>query len=352
MKKLVNDFQPLGGKHCITCALRQIFTFYGYPISEAMLFGLASGLSFVYINQAVSPMISGRSKVFEFEKKLAQRLHIDICCKKGNDYDKIAIATHKLLYNDQPVLIYVDMPYLSYLNLDENNHFGGHAVILYGYDSTTQTYWISDRDHHDFPIRTPKGDINEDYHLVTYDELKKARSSIHRPFPARNKYLTFNFEGYTGIQASALVDAIEETCSSMLHAPAKLLGLNGIKKFSKEILKWKNFSQDKLKIAGITNYFQISKDGGTGGGIFRKLYGEFLIESALLLDNVSLTTIGNNFINVSKQWDEVASMLWDLSLQTDEGLLTNISNTLLQIYDKEETLYKELMKEIEFIKKT
>lgn len=54
-----------------------------------------------------------------------------------------------------------------------------------------------------------------------------------------------------------------ETCNTMLYPPAQLLGINGILKFSKEILKWKQFSPDKLRLAGITNYFQIRADGGT-----------------------------------------------------------------------------------------
>lgn len=68
MKSVVENFVPQGGKHCITNSLKQIFTYYGYPMSEELLFGLASGLSFLYLNQAASPMINGRTKVFEFEK--------------------------------------------------------------------------------------------------------------------------------------------------------------------------------------------------------------------------------------------------------------------------------------------
>ncbi len=46
MKKIIEDFIPQGGKHCITNALKQVLSYYDYPISEAMIFGIASGLSF------------------------------------------------------------------------------------------------------------------------------------------------------------------------------------------------------------------------------------------------------------------------------------------------------------------
>ena len=49
MKNTVENFVPQGGKHCITNSLKQIFTYYGYPMSEELMFGLASGLSFLHL---------------------------------------------------------------------------------------------------------------------------------------------------------------------------------------------------------------------------------------------------------------------------------------------------------------
>ena len=227
-----------------------------------MIFGIASGLSFLYLNQSISPMINGRTKVFEFEEKLAKRLHITIKCKSGKDYTRIFNMTKKMIDENHPVLIYVDMPYLHYLGMNPNSHFGGHAVVLYGYDDETREFWVSDRDNHDFPIRVPTGKIN-----------------------------------------------------------------HGIWKFSKEILKWKQFSDYKLRTAGVTNYFQISHDGGTGGGIFRQLYGEFLIEASLIVNADILNSIGQQFIDVSHQWDLLADDLWQLSLDGDVRLLKKMSQS-------------------------
>lgn len=344
MKKIINTFLPQGGKHCITNSLKQIFNFYGIIISEEMLFGIASGLSFLYLNQANSPMICGRTKVFEFENKLANRLNITIKCKSGKNYSKIHATTKKLIDQNNPVLIYVDMPYLDYLGLDKNNHFGGHAVVLFGYDDETKEYYLSDRDNHDFPIKVPYGQISKDYHLVSYDEIEKARSSLYRPFPAKNKYLIFDFNGYKEIDENMILEAINETCLMMLNPPAQLLGINGIKKFSKEILKWKNFCPSKICLAGVTNYFQISQDGGTGGGIFRKMYGKFLIESAAIVNDDRFINIGEKFIDISKSWDNIADYLWQLSLDGNIERLSQISRLILEIYEDEKDLYLKLEK--------
>lgn len=346
MKKIITNFTPQGGKHCITNSLKQIFHYYGYPLSEEMMFGLASGLSFLYLNQSSSPMVNGRTKVFEFEEKLAKRLNITIHCKSSSNYEKAKQAAMTMIDHNQPILIYVDMPYLSYLGLNKSSHFGGHAIVLYGYDDETEQFWISDRDNHDYPIRTPFGHIAEDYHLVSYQELEQARSSTHRPFPAKNKYLEIDFQGYKEVNNVILAEAINETCDSMLNPPAKLLGVNGILKFANEILKWDKFDPYKLKLSGTTNYFQISKDGGTGGGIFRKMYGDFLIEAASILDSKDVEYMGKQFIEVAEQWDKIADYLWQLSLSGDRSLLPTISELILSIYKQESALYHTLQKSI------
>lgn len=347
MKTIIKDFVPQGGQHCITNALKQIFYYYGYPISEAMLFGVASGLSFLYLNQASSPMINGRTKIFEFENTLANRLHITIQCKSSKEYTRILNTTKQMIDNNHPVLIYVDMPYLKYLHMDQNSHFGGHAVVLFGYDEETRKFYVSDRDNHDYPITIPNGTIASDYHLVDYQELQKARSSVYRPFPANNKYLVFDFTNYKGIDKKVLKEAIYETCYTMLNPPAKLLGIQGIEKFSKEIKKWKNFDEKKLRLAGITNYFQIHEFGGTGGGIFRKLYSQFLWEAAPILHNKQIEVLANQCAAIAKKWDQIADALWQLGMHGNQEVLMILSQQIASLYTIEKNFYQALLKEIQ-----
>ena len=118
MKHVIENFKPTGGKHCITHSLKQIFVFEGYPLSEAMLFGLSSSLAFTYINLASSPMVSGRTKSVEADKKLAERLKIKVSCRQPKNYETGFVKVKKLIQQNHPVMIYVDMPYLSYLGMD------------------------------------------------------------------------------------------------------------------------------------------------------------------------------------------------------------------------------------------
>lgn len=342
MKKIVDGFQTSGGQHCITTALKQVFHYYGCTISEEMIFGIGSGLSFCYIHLAKSPMVSGRIKPFVFEKRLAQRLDIQINCKTSKEYRVAFEKSIKLLNEDKPILIYVDMPYLKYLNLDINSHFGGHAVVMIGYDDERKEFYISDRDNSDYAIRTPQGHISQDFHCVNYKDLQQARSSHHRPFPAQNKYLDIRIDKPVVVTKTMIFSAIQETCQEMLNAPAQLLGLNGIKKFSKEVIKWNRFNDYQLKTAAITNYFQISADGGTGGGIFRKMYGNFLIEASLIADVKELKSIGYQYLDVSEKWEIIAKLFWELSETLDRDLLKEISKIIVDIYNEEYQLLVRL----------
>lgn len=343
MKKVIDGFRTTGGKHCITNALKQIFDYYGISLTEELIFGLGEGLDFTYINLANAPMISGRSKVMEFEAILSQHLEAKINFKTGKDYNKILQVTKRMIDANQPVLVYVDMPYLPYLSLNADSHFGGHAVVIFGYDDEQEMFYVSDRDNSDFPIATPKGSIAENYHLVSYTQMQKARTSTARPFPANSKYIAeIRFSNCMDIKAENILSAIAGVCNKMLNPPAKLKGICGIEKFSKEILKWSSFEIEKLKRAGTTNYFQISKDGGTGGGIFRKMYGDFLIESSILLNCHTIREIGLQYISLSARWDKIADSMWQLSVGGDASQLSAVSLEIRALHDLERNLLLDL----------
>ncbi len=314
----------------------------GYALSEELLFGLASGLSFVYLNSAAGPLISGRKKVGAFEATLAQRLHITIRCRTCKNSARAEDTARRMLDAQEPVLVYVDMPYLPYLSLAESSHFGGHAVVLCGYDGEARQFYVSDRDSEARPISTPKGPVGQAYHRVSYSDLAKARASAHRPFPANNRYLTFSFDGYHAPDEAVLRAAIRETCETMLAPPAHLLGLAGIAKFSRALRQWRHLPPEKLRAAGMANYFQISRDGGTGGGIFRQLYGDFLKEAAPLLEEERLVPLSGRFGRIARQWDAVAAGLRELSRTEDTGLLPGLSAAVAGLGEQEREAYTAL----------
>src|SRR3989304_5874148 len=49
MEKIIKNWVHIPGLHCGSVALRDVITYYGYNLSEAMCFGLGGGLGFFYI---------------------------------------------------------------------------------------------------------------------------------------------------------------------------------------------------------------------------------------------------------------------------------------------------------------
>lgn len=339
---IVENFRPQGGHHCITNSLKQIFEFNNYPLSESMLLGLGSGLGFIYLNLADTPMIAGREKIGVFEKNLENRTNIKIRIKKPKNeivaYNKLI----KSIENQNPVMVYVDMPYLSYLNMQDNGHFGGHSIVVIGFDKNEKCFYVSDRDNSDWQIHTPKGKVRADYHKVPFDELIKARNSKYRPFPANNKWVDFDFSNAQPIDKKAIYDAINLNANNLLDSTANLLGINGIRKFAKEIKKWLKFDSEKKKLTGITNHFMISPDGGTGGGIFRKMYGEYLHESSEIAKNQDLFISGNEFLKIGELWDNIGSELMELYNTGNDSIIQSLPPLILEIADKEEKEFKRL----------
>ncbi len=342
MKHIIEDFMPRGGMHCVTNSLKQTFEYNGWPLSEAVLFGLGGGVGFTYIQLADAPMISGRGKVFEFEQQLANRLGVQFKCKASKEADKAFIKAKALIENNVPVMIYADMSYLKYMNLEPDSHFGGHSIVLFGFDEEKEVFYVSDRDASDFWIRTPKGEIHEDFHIVGFEEMKAARSSKYRPFPPRNRWIEFDFKDIQPINKRMIHEAVRETANHMLNAPAKLLGINGIHKFAKEVLKWDRFTEDKLRRSGITNYFMIHKDGGTGGGLFRKMYGQFLKEACEKYKVQSLEGYGERFGQLSEAWDAIGERMMQLYETSDAALLKEISERANKIAQDERDIFDKL----------
>jgi hypothetical protein len=173
--------------------------------------------------------------------------------------------------------------------------------------------------------------------------MELARSSKYRPFPPNHKYLDIDFSHYVEIGADVIKEAIKDTCQTMLNPDAGLLGINGIRKFKNDIVKWDKYDVAKIKLTGTSNYFMINKGGGTGGGLFRKMYGEFLLEANNFLCQRELEEIGNQYIGLSSQWDTLADMLWDLGETGQINLLKPMSEQIEKIGQVEKSLLEQLL---------
>ncbi len=349
MDKIIENFQPQAGKHCVSNSLKQIFNYNNLNLSEEMIFGLAEGLNFFYFDYKNFdyPMIGGRAKLFEFEEKLADNLNIKLAVKKTTSIKKAYKTLKDNIKNNNPLMVYADMGELDYLHLPDGYHFGGHSVVIFGLNESEDEVYLSDRDSECFKVTMRKEEEPSDFHILSIDQIKKARNSKHKPYPPKNRWLEIDFTEYREPNKEILTNAIRTNMETLINPPIRNLGVKGIKKFAKLLIKdWQEFPMDKLKEAAFNSFIFINQIGGTGGGIFRKMYGNFLIEASSICKDKQLKTFGQRLINIGDFWDEIGYMFFDVYEKEDASILEEISEELHKVHEKEGKLFKEIEKHL------
>lgn len=345
MRHVIQSFTPAGGKHCVSNSIKQIFHYYNHLISEEMLLGLAAGLNFIYFDIKFNPypLIGGRNKLMEFEENLAAALNIRIEVNETASGKKAYGELKQRIAADIPVVLYVDMAELSYLGLPDDAHFGGHSIVVFGIDEEEQVAYISDRDAKGFKVTVNENEIPADYHIVPLSELAKARGSKAKPYPPKNKWLTFDFAGMKPIDNTMVTMAICKNLDFILHPPMKNLGVAGIRLFAEKLVTdWKGFDADKLKGSAFNAFIFINEKGGNGGGIFRKMYGDFLIEASDICRSDLLHDYGTRLKVIGEEWDQVGYKLLDIYEKERADLLDEIAGDVNGLYDQELELFTSL----------
>jgi hypothetical protein len=208
MKHIVRDFRMLTGKHCNSTSVRHLFVYGGFDLSEEMLFGLGSCMTFAYMDWKSMPVpfTGGRIRIGQFEENLAARLGIAVVASETTSAKKAFSSLRSSITNDEPVMIYVDMAFLEYTNFPPGAHFGGHSVVAFGFDDEAGAVYVSDRDGDGRPTGSDPRERPADYHLVPFASLEAARGSKFNPFPPGNRSVRFDFGGMKriGVRKSAM----------------------------------------------------------------------------------------------------------------------------------------------------
>lgn len=335
MPEPFKGFKTFKTDHCVTGSIRHLYDFHGYPISEDVLLGLGAGVGFIYWHmKGMPPFLGGRSNVGRpgeegLEQTAGRRTGVVVECLQTTSSAKGERALRDALVRG-PAMIRVDMGFLRYLGLPEGYHFGGHAVVAAGIDAEGRNVLIADRD--------------ENLHLVSLTDLALARSSKFKPFPPRNALFTFGFSGKRPPSANETRQAIAEVVKNMLHAPISNLGVRGIRKAAMCVGKWPAaMNSEELQKACFNAFVFIDSTGGTGGGIFRYMYGRFLKEAAQITDEPELAIVGDQMKNVGDKWQHVAGLFKELAATRGTPVgLAEVAGLLNGIADQEDAVWRRL----------
>jgi hypothetical protein len=128
----------------------------------------------------------------------------------------------------------------------------------------------------------------------------------------------------------------------MLEGPISNIGVRGIRKAAKKVLEWpKIMNDEELRWSCFNTYIFIDAEGGTGGGIFRYMYGRFLEEAAGVMGNKGLAQIGEEMRVIGDKWQEVAAIFKRGSRDT-VAVLPETTEPMMEIADLEEESWRRL----------
>jgi hypothetical protein len=332
----LKGFQVLKTDHCVTGSMRHIYEFHDYPISEDLLLGLGAGIGFVYWHmKGTAPFFGGRANIGHLgeeglEKTAGRRTGVRIEVHRTSSAPRAEAAVIDLLTTGEPVMVQIDMGFLPYLNFEREYHFGGHVVVLAGYDSETRLVLVADRD----------GEL----HPVSLEVLARARGSKFKPFPPRNMWCTFDFSHKRPPTREEIKQAILEVTAGMLKPRIANLGVKGIRTAGERILKWPEvMNEGDLRYACFNVFVFIDARGGSGGGMFRYMYGRFLKEAAVIVGDEQFTKLGEDIHAIGDQWQQAAQIFEKAHTATNPSmLLPEASRLILNIANREQTAWEQL----------
>ena len=297
------------GSHCTTTMLRTLTNAAGFPFSEAYCLGLGSGIGFTYQKYVGVDyyFFTGRNECIE--DNLVNVLGGKIL--KGTDDDSLAAwkSACELIDQGIPVILEVDMMKLSYirekLNLKKQFHFGLHTVLLIGYEEES-AYIL------DYMWRNPI--------KVTVRELQEARNSKDAPVRPNNAWKALFVKNNDFVDLPYVTtQAIRINVHKYKEPYAFKMGLEGLLVFKREFERWlERMDAEKRK-----DYFYMMsvlfEKVGTGGGNFRRMYGQFLDEAGRIIPNKDFTEVSAAYTRCFHAWRKFSRHLEQLSERDDIG---------------------------------
>ncbi len=331
-------FEHFPTHHCITGSLRHIYAFHRYAISEELLLGLGAGVGFVYWHmKGALPFIGGRAN-FErpgeegLEKVIGRRTGVEVSSFHTESAAKAEKALLGQLAAGQPVMLVLDMGFLPYFDFGGREyHFGYHVVVACGYDPQNRQVLLADRD--------------EALHPVALATLAQARGSTYKPFPPHHAWYAFDFSRSHPPEPADILQAIRECATGMLEPPIANFGIRGIHKAAERILTWPDvLGEDDLRETCATTAIMIDARGGTGGGLFRTMYGRFLGEVTGLTGKDDLLEAGRQMQVIGARWDAAAALFEQASCADDPTpALAEVCALLPDLAAQEEAVWRRLL---------
>lgn len=327
----MNNFQHQHTAHCESGVMSTMLKAQGVDFNEAMIFGLASALTFVYfplIKVNGMPLISYRMPPKSIIKNVAKRLKVRLNIQKFRSPQAGQQALDQALAEEKLVGLQTSVFWLPYFPSEMRFHFNAHNLIVYG------------KEQNDYLISDP---VFESVQRCTAEDLQRARFAKGALAPKGLMYYFENQPDLTQIDLPNLIrKAIRKNAKQML-APLFFVGVKGIRTVAKQIEKLATHPSEKYKRLYLGHIVRMQEEIGTGGAGFRYLYAYFLEQAANICQEPKYKLASEQMTEIGDMWRQFAGLcVKQCKKPTTEGYKT-VTEYLREIANKEQILWKNLV---------
>lgn len=312
--------EPYIAHHCESGMLVNLLRHGGIDLSEPMVFGLARGFNFTYWKSKAMPFpfIGGRIKPDGLTANLAETLDLDLVVSETASPRRAWAMIEKAIASGKPIGLKLDHYFLDYFP-DKNFHFCAHYVALYGYDSA-QAYLIDTRSG---------GGVNRTS-LESLAAARAARGPMSSPH--LSVMLGDDSRMHTCIERDRKVlrargsAAIRRNAEEYLNPPIRNLGFKGVHHASLEVRGWQKDLADPSQ--NLVLIGKLIEQAGTGGGLFRRIYADFLAEMHEISKCAALLNASRRCRDIADLWTAVSERFVDAGRSGEQRPLLEASKLL------------------------
>ncbi len=327
-------FEHRQSAHCENGVISNLLNHRGVTLSEPMVFGIGSGLFFVYlpfIKINFAPGFSYRPMPGRIFRKLASRLGIRVTHQRFSSPEKAKAVLDEKISQGIPVGLQVGVYHLTYFPDEYRFHFNAHNLVVYGKD--VEGYLISD------PVMDYTTKLSE-------QELQRVRFAKGALPPKGHLYYLERLPEVYDLER-AIKKGIRQTCNDML-APVPIIGVNAMKWVARNIRKWPKTIGVKKTNHYLGQLVRMQEEIGTGGGGFRFIYAAFLQEASTLLRNPALAQRSEEMTAIGDAWRDFALNISRIykNRKSGDDVYEQLAQQLLDLATREKQFFMRLKNDI------
>lgn len=327
-------FKPFSGEHCESTMLVNLLGQQGIDLSEEMVFGLGMGLGYIHWESSGMPFpfIGGRAKPDLLAQNLSAVLGVEFDVRETSSAARALSNAVQALEEGKLVGLKLDHYYLDYFP-EKRAHFHAHYATLYKMDGDDA--WLIDTKNAGGGGRTS---------LASLSEARSAKG------PMSSKSRSITVQDGPGLERlrrqpanklpRAFFVALAANAHDYLNPPIKNLGYKGVLKTSASVTGWLDEIDNPAESLPIIA--MLMERAGTGGGLFRKMYGRFLKQGQELTGMPALGSAATEFDAIATLWTKAADLIEHAGASGGKDALADAARLLAEISERERSQFMAL----------